>query len=344
MTPPASLAVTAADSVSQAQSRGYDLDDPRGAAIAFAAIADQTLELALPGDGQTLSRWIALASVAAVDVTLGRLVEAHADAVAILAELAGRSPEESVGRRWGVWAAEGPHSSVRAVPSTRSEGYELTGAKPWCSGAGFCTHALVTADGPAGKALYAVELDPELARARAGSWAAVGLAGSGTELVEFAGLPATEVGGPGDYLARPGFWIGAIGVAAVWWGGAAGIAAPLYEAGLAGKLDPHALAHLGQVEVSLTSSRSLLRDAADAADLKRVDQGLALIVRAAVEAAAGVVIERAGRALGPAPLCQDRAHARRVADLTVYLRQSHAERDLEQVGKSARAVPGLTAS
>ena len=41
------------------------------------------------------------------------------------------------------------------------------------------------------------------------------------------------------------------------------------------------------------------------------------------------------RALGPAPLCQDGGPAQRVADLAIYVRQSHAERDLEQLARLA---------
>jgi hypothetical protein len=44
---------------------------------------------------------------------------------------------------------------------------------------------------------------------------------------------------------------------------------------------------------------------------------------------------RVGRALGAGPLCHDEAHARRVADLTVYLRQHHAEGDLAELGTLA---------
>ncbi len=36
-------------------------------------------------------------------------------------------------------------------------------------------------------------------------------------------------------------------------------------------------------------------------------------------------------------LCRDGEHAARVADLTVYLRQSHAERDLQHLGALAAA-------
>jgi hypothetical protein len=41
-----------------------------------------------------------------------------------------------------------------------------------------------------------------------------------------------------------------------------------------------------------------------------------------------------GRALGAAPLGHDADHARNVADLTVYIRQHHAERDFEALGRA----------
>jgi hypothetical protein len=58
-------------------------------------------------------------------------------------------------------------------------------------------------------------------------------------------------------------------------------------------------------------------------------------VRAVVEHAVDEAIVRTGRALGPAPLVLDARHAQRVADLTIYVRQSHAERDLAALGKLA---------
>jgi hypothetical protein len=61
--------------------------------------------------------------------------------------------------------------------------------------------------------------------------------------------------------------------------------------------------------------------------------GDALSVRLSVEASAGLVLGAAGRALGAGPLCKDAALARLYADLPVFMRQSHAERDLEAVGR-----------
>ena len=54
------------------------------------------------------------------------------------------------------------------------------------------------------------------------------------------------------------------------------------------------------------------------------------------------VLERAGHALGPAPLALEEEHAGRVADLQLYVRQEHAERDAAALGRlvtSAASTP-----
>jgi hypothetical protein len=65
-------------------------------------------------------------------------------------------------------------------------------------------------------------------------------------------------------------------------------------------------------------------------------------VRATVERGCDEVLARTGRATGAAPLCQDEAHGRRVADLTAYLRQSHAEADLAAAGALVLESPVAT--
>ena len=62
--------------------------------------ADQTV-LPLPGSGQTLERWRALAGVAAVDLSLAKLFESHTDALAIMAELAPTSPLTQASGQYG---------------------------------------------------------------------------------------------------------------------------------------------------------------------------------------------------------------------------------------------------
>jgi hypothetical protein len=117
------LAAAATGAVGKAHADGVDLDDAHGAALAFSALADAAGDLPLPGRGRTLARWAGLAAVGMVDVTLGRLFEAHADALAICAELGARTEP---GQRWGVWAAEGPRATVRAQRA--GTGWQLTGS------------------------------------------------------------------------------------------------------------------------------------------------------------------------------------------------------------------------
>ena len=64
---------------------------------------------------------------------------------------------------------------------------------------------------------------------------------------------------------------------------------------------------------------------------------LARRARAVVEQSAEQVIREAGRALGAGPYCKDRHFARLIADLPVFLRQSHAERDLAALGQIVAA-------
>jgi hypothetical protein len=56
-------------------------------------------------------------------------------------------------------------------------------------------------------------------------------------------------------------------------------------------------------------------------------------LRHVVERSASEVIDRFGRAFGPRPLTTEAATAQRLADLHLYLRQHHGERDLEELGR-----------
>lgn len=296
-------------------------------------------ELPRPGHGHTAERLLRLAGLGREDLVLARLGEGHADAAAIRAEL-GDGPTGDPAQRWGVWAAV--PASVRAT-TTADGDWLLDGDRPWCSGAGSCTHALVTAAAPDGIRLFAVDLHRPEVVALDGTWPAVGMAGSDSRTVRFTGAPARAVGRPGQYVDRPGFWHGGVGVAACWYGGAAGVADTLLAAARKRELSPHAAAHLGAVDVLLSTARTSLLDAAAQidADPAAPAQRLAFRVRAGVESAATRVMDHVGRALGAGPLCQDAAHARRVADLTVYLRQSHAETDLAHLGDMVKETdPG----
>jgi alkylation response protein AidB-like acyl-CoA dehydrogenase len=297
------------------------------------------LDLPLPGSGQTARRWWKLAALTERDVVAGRLAEAHTDAVAILAELDGPSPKP--GELWGVWAAEAPEAVVTVAED--GDDVVLDGTKAWCSGAALCTHALVTArrdDNVRG--LYAVDLSQPQVIPLTHSWRNAGMRGSDTRSVQFCGASAVPVGGLGEYLTRAGFWHGAMAVAACWLGGARGVAGPLYRAVAdehsSASGDVHAHAHLGAVDAALAAAEAVLISAACYVDAEPHGNRAELIarrVRAVVEHAVDEAITRTGRALGPKPLALDGQHADRVADLTLYVRQSHAERDLAALGRIA---------
>src|SRR6202022_278421 len=117
----------------------------------------------------------------------GRLAEAHADALAILTELAG--PASDQGGLWGVWAAEAPDAVVRA--RSAGDAIVLDGTKAWCSGAGLCTHALVTArlaDGERG--LFAVELNQPEIKALPSRWRNCAMQASDTRSVQLSNAQA----------------------------------------------------------------------------------------------------------------------------------------------------------
>ncbi|WP_248174939.1 MULTISPECIES: acyl-CoA dehydrogenase [unclassified Microbacterium] len=288
--------------------------------------------------------WSFLAAVAERDVAAARILEPHLDALDILdqAQRAAVGPDlEAIGAgpgsSWGVFAAEG--GGVRLDARDVGSGWMLTGTKPWCSLAQHLTHALVTAWVGDERRLFAVALQRPEVRPHDGPWHARGLRQVVSAPVDFAAAPAVPVGEPGWYLRRPGFAAGGVGVAACWWGGALPLRAALLAAAQRDGADQLSRLHLGRVDTSLWAARLALQsaahqmDAAPAASDRDPDPGiLAARVRAIVAGAVETALAESARALGPLPLVADDAHARRVADLEIYLRQHHGERDLARIG------------
>ncbi len=316
-------------------------------------LVDTQGPLPLPGTGETLRRWNALAGVAAIDLSLLKLYEAHHDAAAIVMEVTERSLP--MGTTWGVWCSEPPGFRVEA--RARDDVLTLTGTKAWCSGAESLSHAVVSAWNEAGEPLIAaVELTQPGVQITGDGWHAVGMAAAGSVNVVFRDALALPLGRPHAYIDRPGFWMGACGIAACWWGAAQAIGEHVRLACQDGKPDAHRLAHLGAIDTALTSSSALLHEAAARLDSVPYAAGTAFVdadthvhaplaqmhafalrLRAAVEAACTGVMDHAGRALGATPYCRDAAFARRMADLPVFLRQGHAERDLATLGQVTAA-------
>jgi alkylation response protein AidB-like acyl-CoA dehydrogenase len=171
-----------------------------------------------PGGGRTAQRWAVLAAAGERNLTVARVLEAHSDALAILAEAGELVPDGT----WGVFAAEAPGCRLEA---RESDGRAvLTGVKPWCSLAAQLDSALVTAHAGTQRGLFRVSLrHPSVTADSPDAWVARGLRTVTSAAVRFDGTPAQPVGGPGWYLTRPGFAWGGMGVAACWHGGARGL-------------------------------------------------------------------------------------------------------------------------
>jgi hypothetical protein len=318
-----------------------------GKALARAHLVDTGMDrLPLPGAGATLERWRRLSEVAAHDLSLAKLFEGHTDALAIRHELG--AADAQAGSRWGTWCAEPPDARV-TMEAPLDDGasaapVRLHGTKSWCSGARSVTHAVLSCWNEAGEPCLAeVMLDQPAVTVTDQGWHAVGMAASGSVDVRFDGAVARRIGRPGDYVRRPGFWQGGAGIAACWFGG--GLAIARMARRFCGTApDAHRLAHLGAIDTALAAAAAVLRESAAWIDAHPRDDArqTALRARLVVEDAAHALIGHACRATGAGPLCRDACFAQAVADLPVYMRQSHAERDLAALGQTvldARTTP-----
>ena len=296
--------------------------------------------LPLPGAGETLKRWRALATVAGHDLSLVKLFEGHTDALTILEELGGDAPAD--GSLWATWCAEPPDARVvfeahgnsansplistassLTASSVAPPVMRLYGTKAWCSGAASVTHAVVSGWNAAGDpCLAAVSLQQPGVTVTERGWQAVGMAGSASVDMRFDDAHATQLGAPGDYTRRIGFWHGGAGIAACWYAGAWRIAQTVRELSQ-GRKESHRFAHLGSINVALTGAAAVLRASAEGIDTHSGAEAQVIAMRAqlAVEGAAEEVIRHAGRALGAGPLCRNARLARAMAGY-----QAHAIR------------------
>jgi hypothetical protein len=291
--------------------------------------------LPLPGHGDTWERFSILASLGEEDLSLARLGEGHADALAILQE--SRSGSHYPGCSYGVWAARTGTRGLTAEPVPG--GWRLSGSKPFCSGSGLLDRALVTAEAPDGYRLFDIATADVVTDSTPESWPAVGMADSVSETLTFGGPVVSAddaIGPPGFYTDRPGFWFGACGVTACWYGGARGLVAGVVQS-LTGDPGELVLMEIGKAASALQAMGDALRSVAEAIDLDPEDkkgqaQARALTVRQIVHDSCVGVLGQTAAAGGARPLCHDPVQARRAADLYVYLAQHHGGTDAARLG------------
>jgi hypothetical protein len=303
-------------------------------------LSDGSLELPPIGTGATPERLARLLEFGRADLSLARLVEAHVDAVQILHE-AGRVP--TPGSWYGVWAAEDPSTCLSLRTTSRSR-TSLHGTKAFCTGAALVDRALVTVPTPETRLIdvdmraHARQLEIDTS-----PWLTPAFADTGTALITFDGVEITDdafVGPPGWYLDRPGFWNGACGPAACWAGGATGLIDWAVIHSAAGTPNPHRDTAVGALSALGFQMIAVLEHAGRSIDLAPSDATLAKVTalqcRQSIERACTEVLDRFGREFGPRPLALDASTHSRFLATQLYIRQCHADRDLEALGAAVR--------
>ena len=296
--------------------------------------------LPLPGSGATTARYRRLMQTGREDLSLAKVMEAHWDALAILAE-AGRSPAQD--ELYAVWASEIPGKALSLEPN--NGGFILSGTKMFCSGAGLADRALITI-GDAEKRMVEVDLKSNTSAVDidTSGWKTSAFERTHTATVTFDRVqltPDAVVAEANWYVDRPGFWHGACGPAACWAGGMLGL---LDYAMKAKRDDPHTLAHLGAITANGWAVESFLETAGREIDEDPLNRSAAevraLTVRHLIEQACTDTLRRFARAYGPHPMAMDAEVSRRYQELDLYLRQSHAERDMESLARAVKKYGG----
>lgn len=279
----------------------------------------------------TLIRWQILAYVSSIDLTLAKWFESHLDALSILHEV---GYDNTVSGLWAIWAAEG-HPS----PLYYQQG-KISGTKAWCSAANRVDHALMTYRDEHGHSqLVTVDMQQSGIAIDNSQWRAVGMQATDTASVQFDQVSANNVGAANAYLDRVGFWHGAAGVAACWYGAAAQLASYLLIANQQKPNDYKAM-YLGQIGTALAVTRQYFYYVGELIDSEpqRSHELIIRELRSQVEKVSRLVIDSVGQALGAAPFCNNDHFARLSADLIVFIRQSHGAFDLQKIGELSTDV------
>lgn len=282
------------------------------------------LDVPHPAQGNTYKRWQILAQVAATNLNLVKWFESHLDVLSILEELQSKVTTNGL---TAIWAAEGS-----AIPLLLNQNL-CSGEKNWCSGAGIVEQALMTYRDTEDKSqLILVDMSQSGIHYDLEAWHSEGMRFTRTARLSLDSVVATKIAGPNAYLTRAGFWHGAAGVAACWFGATCRIADFLIEASRH-KANDYSFMYLGDITTEIEVTKRYFQYVAEQIDLapKLSHEYIVRILRAKTEATALRVLEMVGKALGARPFCENKIFAQLTTDLPVFLRQSHAAFDLKQI-------------
>jgi alkylation response protein AidB-like acyl-CoA dehydrogenase len=281
--------------------------------------------------GGTLSLCSALRFLGYGSLPVGRVYEAHVNAIALIFRYGGAEVREFAARAtrgghlFALWVTAGD-DDVRV--EARGLRLRLTGAKNFCSAAGYATRAVITARSEnGGEQLFAIDTrDITVTGARK---LLHGMNATMTGAIRIdCDVPGNHrIGSPGDYLREPEFSAGAWRTSAVTVGG---LWALVDEA--IGQLrargrhrHPGQAARIGQMLIEANAAAIWIRAAAERAASRlhstRSVIGHIGLARLAIEQACLNVIPLVQRSLGLAGFLSDNPIEILTRDLATYLRQ-----------------------
>ena len=318
------------------------------------------LAVALPEDGgdraAATDRLVALlAVIGSGSVALGRLFEAHVNALQLLgrygtsAQILGARRAAARGELHALWVTDPAEGALRLV-SIRDR-WSLAGAKAFCSGAGHVAHAVVTAPLENGGSQMLILSMGRGERAERLPSQLQGVRSAVTGMVDFTGLEVGReafLGCPGDYLREPDFSCGAWRASAVALGGLCALVdVAIEDLRARGRIDePNQLARVGHAMIARETSRLWVRNAAHIAEDKRTEPREAVayvgLARLAVEASCLDAIRLVQRSLGLTAFRHGHPAERICRDLGTYLRQPAPDEVLSEAASwfARRAPPG----
>ncbi|MDO6587662.1 acyl-CoA dehydrogenase [Salipiger sp. 1_MG-2023] len=287
-----------------------------------------------------------LRDAAAIDLSLGRLLEGHANALRLVmtygddADRAALRSDLKAGNIFGVWGAD-------ATPPVGTDGERLSGAKRFASGLGIVDQAIVTTGSGAEQQLYLVDAtDPE--RHDPGCWDMSGMQASRSGRFDCSDLAARPIGPPGCYTTEPHFVGGTWRIAAVAVGGITGLldrAATQLRARNHLQADAHLL-RLSPIALRVTAAwAATLRagryaQGASGAAAPEKAAVLSVSTRLLTEELGQDCIAAVERSVGLSMFASDDDTGRHARDLACYLRQAARDAFLMQVGRVMLGRPG----
>lgn len=337
---------------------------------AFNWLADAgLLSVTLPGydldfnRGQTARLLHLLKRIGSANLAVGRVYEGHINALYLIHLYA--SPEQRTDwyadviqhrRLFSVWNTQAGDGVRIGETHSSSDGrvYPLTGAKTFCSGAGWVHRPLITGELQAtdppgnprkGWQMAVVPTERVAAIAQDSQfWRPLGMRASASFKLDFTGVSLTDadlLGQPGDYLRQPCFSGGAIRFAAVQLGGAEAIyeATRQFLAGLNRTDDLLQQSRLAEMAYLIESGNQWLQTAgantdrwlAEGADWRKL-VAYANMTRTAIEEICLRVMPLAERCVGARGLLRPHPFERIHRDLTLYLRQPAPDATLLDIG------------